>query len=111
MPRMLRFHLDEHVPLAVAAGLRHLGIDVTTTSDAGLLGADDSAHLAFALAQNRVLFSEDDDFLVLASQGAEHAGIAYCRQQTRSIGEIIRGLELLWEVYEPEEMRHRVAYL
>jgi predicted nuclease of predicted toxin-antitoxin system len=111
MPRTLRFHLDEHVPSAVAAGLRRLGIDVTTTSDAGLLGADDPAHIAFALAQGRVLFSQDDDFLALASQGVEHAGIAYCPQQACSIGEIIRALELLWEVYEPAEMRNRVEYL
>jgi len=31
MPRTIRFHLDEHVPHAVADGLRIHGIDVTTT--------------------------------------------------------------------------------
>ena len=30
MPRTIRFHLDEHVPHAVADGLRRFGIDVTT---------------------------------------------------------------------------------
>ena len=34
MPRTIRFHLDEHCPHAVAIGLRRLGIDVTTTTDA-----------------------------------------------------------------------------
>jgi hypothetical protein len=34
MPRTIRFHLDEHVPHAVARGLRRLGIDVRTTTDA-----------------------------------------------------------------------------
>ena len=36
---MLRFHLDEQVPHAIAHGLRRRQIDVTTTTDANLLGA------------------------------------------------------------------------
>jgi hypothetical protein len=42
--------------------------------------------------------------LRLAGQGTEHAGILYCRQQTRSLGDIVRGLILVWEVYEAEEL-------
>jgi hypothetical protein len=53
MPRTIRFHLDEHVPRAVADGLRKLGIDVTTCADASLLGAADVDHIAFGLAQGR----------------------------------------------------------
>ena len=34
MTVMIRFHLDEHVPTAVALGLRRRGIDVTTPADA-----------------------------------------------------------------------------
>ena len=37
MPRANRFHLDENVDPRVAAGLRLLGADVTTTADAGLI--------------------------------------------------------------------------
>jgi hypothetical protein len=37
----VRYHLDEHVDPAIAPGLKGRGIDVTTTSDAGLLGAAD----------------------------------------------------------------------
>lgn len=85
MPRTIRFHLDEHVPHAVADGLRRLGIDVTTTTDAGLLGSDDVAQMAYGLTEQRVILTEDDDFLVLASQGASHAGLVYCRQNTRII--------------------------
>jgi predicted nuclease of predicted toxin-antitoxin system len=107
----IRFHLDEHVSPAVASGLRHLAIDVTTTQDAGLLGASDDAHIAFALAQGRVTFTQDDDFLALSSQGVEHAGIAYCRQHSRSIDEIIHGLEMIHGVYEADEMRNRVEFI
>jgi predicted nuclease of predicted toxin-antitoxin system len=111
MPRTIRFHLDEHVAHAVADGLRRLGIDVTTTTDANLIGAADAEHIAYAVAQGRVIFTEDDDFLVLVSTGMQHNGLAYCRQSTRSIGQVIRALELLWEVYEPDEMRNHVEFL
>jgi len=98
MARTIRFHLDEHVPHAVADGLRRVGIDVTTSSDAGLLGAGDADHIAYGLAQARVVFTEDDGFLMLAATGVGHAGLAYCRQNSRSIGQIVRALELIWEV-------------
>jgi len=45
----LRFHLDEHIPFALADELRRRGVDVTTTADAGLLGAEDESHVEYAL--------------------------------------------------------------
>lgn len=108
MPQTLRFHLDEHVPAAIAAGLRRRGIDVTTAADAGLLGAADAAHLAWAGTEGRVMYTNDEDFLVLHDCGYDHAGIAYAHQQSRSIGQVIRALTLLWELFEPEEMRNHV---
>ena len=111
MPRTIRFHLDEHVPHAVADGLRLLGIDVTTTADASLIGADDADQIAYGHTQGRMIFTEDDDFLILAAAGVAHAGIAYCHQTSRSIGLIIRALQLIWEVYEPDEMKNRVEFI
>ena len=57
---MIRFHLDENVNHAIAHGLRLRGLDVTTATDAGLIGALDGQHVAFALANNRVVFTQDD---------------------------------------------------
>lgn len=67
--------------------------------------------LAFACSQNRVIFTQDDDFMRLHHGGVNHAGIAYCIPGGRSIGEIIGGLTLIWEVLEPEEMVGQVEYL
>jgi predicted nuclease of predicted toxin-antitoxin system len=111
MPRTIRFHLDEHVAHAVANGLRRLRIDVTTTADASLLGAEDAHQLAYGLAHDRVIFTQDDDFLILAAAGNPHAGIVYCHQQTKSIGQIIAALKLIWEVYEPDGMTNRVEFI
>jgi hypothetical protein len=111
MPQVLKFHLDEHVSPAIASGLRRRGIDVTATVEVGLQGADHSDHIAFALPVGRVIVTHDDDYLILHSQGVRHAGIAYCHQHARTIGEIIRTLVLLWQVLDPHEIENRVEYL
>jgi predicted nuclease of predicted toxin-antitoxin system len=111
MPQTIRFHLDEHVSHAVADGLRRLGIEVTTTTDAGLLGAEDGDQITYGLNEARVIFTQDDDFLALAAAGVNHAGLVDCHQNTRSIGHIIRALQFLWEIYEADEMKNRIEFL
>lgn len=111
MSQTIRFHLDENVNGAIADGLRRRGVDVTTTPEEGLIGADDEEQLAFAFSQSRVIFTQDDDFLRLHQAGTEHAGITYCKQSSRAIGDILRFLILIWECLEPEEMRDRVEFL
>ena len=107
----MRFHLDEHVDLAIAHGLRLRGIDVTTTVDANLLNAPDESHFEFAQREGRVIFTNDADFLRYASANTEHAGIAYCARGARSIGLIVRHLCLMHDCMEADEMRGRVEYL
>jgi predicted nuclease of predicted toxin-antitoxin system len=107
---MIHFHLDEHVPHAIAEGLRRRGIDVTTV-EAGLRSATDDVHLAYALEQQRVIVTNDPDFLVLVQEDRPHMGIAYCDQGRRSIGEMIRRLVLLWERYPAEALRSRIVFL
>jgi len=112
MAEPIRFHLDEsQSSRAIAAALRRHGIDVTTTHDAALSGASDKSQLAFTLAHQRVLFTQDDDYLTLHGTGSQHAGIVYAHQREHSVGEIIEFLVLVWSVYEPEEMRNRVEYV
>jgi predicted nuclease of predicted toxin-antitoxin system len=111
MPRTIRFHLDENCHPAIAEGLRRRGIDVTTTPEMSLLSATDEQQVAFSLAQGRVLFTQDHDFLRLHAAGTSHAGIAYCGKDTRSIGEIIQALVLIWEILEPEEIQNHVEFL
>jgi uncharacterized protein with PIN domain len=106
----IRLYTDEQVPKAVARGLRERGVDVLTTSEAGMLGATDEEQLSFALGQGRVIFTQDEDFLRLHASERRHGGIVYAPQQT-PVGEIIRGLMLVFEVLEPDEMRRHVEFL
>jgi predicted nuclease of predicted toxin-antitoxin system len=111
MARTIRFQLDENCHRAIAAGLRRLGVDVSTTPEAGLLSSTDEEQVAHALRLGRVLFTQDRDFLQLHADGTPHAGIVYRDKDTLSIGEIITRLVLVWEIFEPEEMANRVEYL
>ena len=108
---MLAFHLDEHMDHAIALGLRSRGVDVTTTAEASLLGADDPLHLAFALLEQRVIVTNDSDFLVLVSQGIQHAGIAYVPRDSRSIGQIVRYLCLMNDCLDSADMAGKVEFL
>ena len=58
-------------------GLRQRGVDVLTVVEAGMLGASDEEHLKRALNEDRVIFTQDDDFLRLHAAGADHARIVY----------------------------------
>ncbi len=110
MNERVRFYLDEHVNPAVAAGLRRRNIDVLTTQEADMLGASDEEHLALAASQNRVTFTQDNDFARLHARGIEHAGIVYVRQHI-PIGYIVRGLILIRQVLSPDEMKNRIEFL
>jgi uncharacterized protein with PIN domain len=107
----IRFHLDEHVDPAIAQALRRHGVDVTTTPEVGLRTRGDEAHLDFARSTRRVIVTHDADFLRFTSQTAEHWGIAYCHRTARSVGDLIRGLILIYEALSPDEMRGRVEFL
>lgn len=111
MADRIRFHLDENVDPDIGYGLRRHGVDVTTTVESGLRSKSDLIQLGFVRTEGRVLVTHDVDFLRLASRSGDHPGIVYCDKLSQSIGEIIRGLILIYEVLTPEEMAGRVEYL
>ncbi len=110
MAQTVKFYTDEHVARAVVRGLRQRGADVLTVAEAGLLGATDAEHLERARAEGRVIFTQDDDFLRLHAAGVEHAGIAYAPQGA-SVGAVIRGLMLIYQLLDAEDMKGHVEYL
>lgn len=107
----MTFYLDEHIPKAVAEGLRRRGIDVLTVQEAGRVGDPDRKHLAFAALKRRVLVTFDDDFLALDAAGATHSGIVFSQAGKRSVGELIESLVLIANVIEPEEMKNHIEFI
>lgn len=82
-----------------------------TATEAGLLNTPDAVLLAHAFAAGRVVVTHDRDFPRRHREHVPHAGIAYCAQGTRSIGELIEALVLIYEVMEPEEIAGQIEYL
>lgn len=111
MTDRIRFHLDESVDPELAAALRRYGIDATTSVEADLRGVADTAQLAYALRESRVLITHDADFLRLTKSLVAHAGIAYCSRRHRSIGEMIRSLVLIYELLTPNDMANSIEFL
>ena len=107
----IKYYFDEHIPQAIVDGLRRRGVDVLTIQAAGRSGLPDDEQLAFATQHGRVMVTMDSDYLILAAQGQPHAGIAYAKPGTRSIGELIQKLKLIHDVLTPPDMQNHVEYL
>src|SRR5690348_6416428 len=110
MAERIKFYLDEHVPRAVAEGLRRRGVDVLRAQEGGTLGVDDEQHVALAWREGRVIVTQDVDFLHLHAAGRPHSGIVYAPQQT-AIGTIVRGLMLIHDVLSPEDFASHAEFL
>ena len=107
--------MDVHVRRAISDGLRRRGVDVLTAQDDESTRLPDPELLDRATALGRVLFSQDDDLLREATErqelGVPFFGVVYAHQLRITIGQAIRDLQLIAEVYEAEEIANRVEYL
>jgi predicted nuclease of predicted toxin-antitoxin system len=110
----IRLYHDEHVRSAVTEGLRKRGVDVLTAQEDGAEGTPDPALLDRATALGRVVFTQDEDFLVEVNlrqySGQHFAGVISAHQLKVSIGQCVEELELIAKVYEPEDLADRVEY-
>ncbi|MBI3914672.1 MAG: DUF5615 family PIN-like protein, partial [Chloroflexi bacterium] len=92
MPERIRYYFDEHIPKAVATGLRKRGVDIVRAQDAGLR-REDTDHWQFAQKERRVIVTWDADFLQKDAEGVAHSGIVHF-ESGESIGKMINALVL-----------------
>ena len=111
----LNYYMDVHIPRAITAGLRSLGVDVLTAQEDNSATQPDDKLLQRATALGRVLFSQDEDLLSIAAglqaRGIPFAGVIYVHQQRLAIGQCIQDLHVMAAALDPEEMKSRVEYL
>ena len=55
-------------------------------------GESDASNLAWTAARGIPFLTFDDDLLVLAASGAEHAGLIYCHALKYEVGGLVRAL-------------------
>jgi hypothetical protein len=115
MAEPIRLYLDEDaMRTSLLRALRARQVDVTTPLEAQLLEQSDEAHLAYATAQGRVLFSFNrGDFTQLhkahLASNLHHAGIIVSDQL--ETGVIVRRLLKLLHARPAEEMHDWLEFL
>ena len=91
------------------------GVDVLTSQADGTTKFDDTQLLARATTLGRVLFSQDEDLLRVASDWQEHgsrfAGVIYAHQLRITIGQCVADLELIAHATDPDDWISRVEFL
>jgi hypothetical protein len=111
----LKLYMDVHVRRAITSALRLRGVDVLTAQEDGATRLPDDRLLDRATELDRVLFSQDRDLLVEATErqrnGDHFVGVIYSHQLGITIGQSIDDLELLAKAAEPEDLAGRVEYL
>ena len=106
----IKLLLDVHVHSAIASGLRRRGIEVLTCQEANIRTAKDIEIFEFALENGYVIFSQDTDFLNICSTKFPHKGLIYSHKQN-DIGRIIRGLMLICEILNADEMGNHIEFI
>ena len=111
----LSLYMDENVPIQITEGLRLRDVDVLTVQEDGLASFPAPAVFDRAIELERLVFSEDQDFLAEAKlrqgEGINFPGVVYARQRRVSIGDCVRDLEIIAKVGHPEDFANRVQYL
>lgn len=112
---MLNGYADEHVVLGLVEALRRRGMDVVRVQDRGREEADDAELLAEALAGERVMLTNDTDFLRLAAKHSarqeDFAPVFFWPQQQRSIGQLVGSIIREASQRDYKSVRSQVFFL
>ncbi|MDY6806852.1 MAG: DUF5615 family PIN-like protein [Cyanobacteriota bacterium] len=111
----IALYMDENVAGQITEGLRRRDVDVLTVQEDGLSGEPDPIVFDRATELQRVLFTQDDDFLAEGNsrqvEGVSFYGVIYAHQKRLSIGKCVQDLEIIAKACFPEEFADRVTYL
>ena len=107
--------MDQHIPGPITKGLRIREVDVLTAFEDGSHQLPDDELLQRAGELNRVLVTQDDDLLVIATQWLEEDrefnGIVYSHQLNITIGKAVEDLELLARCCDEDDFVNHVEYI
>jgi predicted nuclease of predicted toxin-antitoxin system len=108
----MKVYADENIETSIIDGLRRRGITVLSAIELGHRGKSDKFHLSKAEELNAVVLTHDVDFLIMASSsGMNHRGIIFSHSKNISIGDCIRGVELIANVLSDRDMRNHIEFL
>lgn len=111
----IALYMDVHVSQAITDQLRRRGIDILTAFDDETQELPDDQLLIRVTQLNRVLFTQDIRFRVLAEtwqiEGKQFSGLIFGHQLGGTIGQFVKDLELIAKASEPDEWMNTVEYI
>ena len=111
----LALYMDENVARQITVGLRQRDVDVLTVQEDGLTSFPDHIILDRSTELQRVLFTQDQDFLIEANrrqaEEINFCGVIYARKSVVTIGVCVRDLEIIAKIGVLEEFANCVQYL
>jgi hypothetical protein len=107
--------MDQNVPAAISEGLRRREMDVLTAFEDRTAEWEDSEILNRANELDRILFTQDRDFLILAADllkdGRSFSGIVFCPQQRYPHGILVDWLDLVASLLERSDLQNKVVFV
>lgn len=117
----LKFFTDSHIAKQVAIQLKSLNVEVVRCQDVGLDNAHDEELLVYAVNNDCVMLTKDDDFLSLHRKwqriNRDHWGIFYCAYRDRpAIGLIVTICKEYHDLIESgagekDDLKNEVVYI
>jgi predicted nuclease of predicted toxin-antitoxin system len=108
----MKIYADENIETSIIDGLRRRRITVHSAVELGYRGKSDKFHLSKAQELDAIVLTHDVDFLIMASsEGVNHRGIIFSHSKNVSIGDCIRGVELIANVLSDRDMRNHIEFL
>ena len=107
---MIAIQCDEHVKSSIINGLKSRGIEAYSVEENNLKGFSDTKLLQYCIKTNRILLTNDEDFLELSNK-VNHPGIIFITTQFSSIGEIIRAIIKLNDTFSHNQFKNSKFFI
>lgn len=108
----MKIYSDENIERSIIEGLRRRKIEVVSAIELGYEGKPDEFHIQKASEIKAVILTHDFDFIRIASNPCiNHSGIIFAHSRNVSIGQCIRGAELIVNILTDTDMENHVEFL
>lgn len=111
----IALYMDVHIPQAITDQLRRKGVDVLIAVEDQASQMRDEQLLERSTQLDRVLFTHDIRFRVLAErwqkEGKSFSGLIFGHQLGGTIGQYVSDLELIAQASDIEEWQNIVEYI
>jgi len=96
----VKFLIDNQLPIALAEYLRKRGYDCQHVLDVGLARASDAEVCRYAIDEQRIIVSKDEDFLYFASQPESKLRLLWVRLGNCRASVLLNAFEQYWPTIE-----------